>query len=252
MDTNGLSIATITWARDEREEKLLRASLQQLAKLNIPVFITDGGSGESFLSFLRSFPHFHLLKTKAKGVWAQVKSSLQAAYRFGSNFILYTEPDKHDFFAWYVQGMLHEVAPDEGVGVMLASRSKEGFATFPPFQQMTETTINNCCAEITGKLLDYTYGPFLVNSRLVPFLDLVHEDIGWGWRPYVFGIAARTGYLIEAVVHDFSCPPDQQQDNSSERLYRMRQLTQNIQGIVLAANTPLPAPNAPPQPPLND
>lgn len=240
MDRKGLSIATITWARDESEEKLLRASLQQLAKLNIPVYITDGGSDERFLSFLRSFPQFHLLNTKVKGVYPQVKSSLQAAFQSGSDFILYTEPDKYDFFARYLRGMLHEAAPGEGVGVILASRSEEGFETFPPFQQMTETTINNCCAEITGKLLDYTYGPFLVKRQLVSWLDLVQEDIGWGWRPYLFGVAARTGYHIEAIVNNFSCPPDQQQDNSSERLYRMRQLTQNIQGILLSANIPLP------------
>ena len=40
-------------------------------------------------------------------------------------------------------------------GVLLAARSEKGFNTFPAFQRMSETTINNCCAELTGFPLDY-------------------------------------------------------------------------------------------------
>ena len=61
MNKNNLSIATITWARDDKEENLLRQSLQQLATFQIPVFITDGGSNADFLNFVDSFPHFHLM-----------------------------------------------------------------------------------------------------------------------------------------------------------------------------------------------
>lgn len=239
MNKNDLSIATITWARDENEETLLRQSLQQLAKLQIPVFITDGGSKNSFLNFLKNFPNFVLLETEARGVWAQVKNSLSKAYQSGSAFIFYTEPDKHDFFETGIQRMLDEVMVNERLGIITASRSAAGFATFPAFQQMTETTINNCCTEITGIPLDYTYGPFILNRQLVPYLQLVLEDIGWGWRPYTFAIAHRLGYTIEAFADAFSCPSAQQQDSKAERIYRMRQLSQNIQGTVLATTVSL-------------
>lgn len=242
MNKHDLSIATITWARDEAEEKLLRQSLQQLAKLQVPVFITDGGSNGGFLDFLKSYPNFILLETAARGVWAQVKNSLLKAYQSGSAFIFYTEPDKHDFFLTGLQRMLDEVIVNERSGIITASRPAAGFATFPAFQQMTETTINNCCTEITGIPIDYTYGPFLINRQLVPYLNLVQEDIGWGWRPYTFVIARRLSYAIEAFTDDFSCPLSQQQDNNAERIYRMRQLTQNIQGIVLATTVRLNAP----------
>jgi hypothetical protein len=240
MEKNKLSIATITWARTEAEEHLLKLSLQKLAALNIPVFITDGGSNPGFLEFLGSFPQFKLLQTNAKGVWAQAKNSLFAAYQAGSEFILYTEPDKHDFFSIYLSQMLSEPNLNDQSGIVLAARSTEGFETFPPFQRMTETTINNCCAEVAGKSLDYTYGPFLLNSKLVPYLDLVQEDIGWGWRPYAFIIASRLGYRVESYSKDFSCPSEQREDDHVERIYRMRQLEQNIRGIVLAATIKLP------------
>lgn len=242
MNKQDISVATITWARDEAEETLLRQSLQQLAKLEVLVFITDGGSNNGFLDFLKSYPNFILLETEARGVWAQVKNSLSGAYKSGSAFIFYTEPDKHDFFVTGLQRMLDEVMVNERSGIITASRSPAGFATFPAFQQMTETTINNCCTEVTAAPLDYTYGPFLLNRQLVPYLDLVQEDIGWGWRPYTFAVAHRLGYAIEAYTDDFSCPLSQQQDNKAERIYRMRQLAQNIQGIVLATTVRLDAP----------
>ena len=239
MNKKDISIATITWARDEGEEELLRESLSHLARLDIPVYITDGGSTASFLEFLQSFPHFVLLKANGSGVWAQARNSLQVASQSGVPFIFYTEPDKLDFFRNSLPTLINEVAVDENMGVIVASRSDIGFATFPAFQQMTETTINSCCAEIIGKPVDYTYGPFLLNSQLVPYLQLVQEDIGWGWRPYVFGIAKRVGYKVEAYIDDFFCPPAQQPDDTAERIYRMRQLAQNIQGIVLSTSVPI-------------
>jgi hypothetical protein len=239
MNKKELSIATITLARDDKEEQLLRNSLQELAKLDIPVYITDGGSRAGFIEFLRTFSQFKISKAKVKGAWNQAGNSLFDAYEAGTNFIFYTEPDKYDFFHSSLGEMLSQIETDEKSGVVTASRSNTGFNTFPAFQRMTETTINNCCAEIIGGNFDYTYGPFLLSSKLVPYLKLVREDIGWGWRPYMFSIANRLGFRIEPYIGNFSCPVEQRQDSASERIYRMRQLTQNIQGLVLSTTVPL-------------
>jgi len=244
MNKKDISIATITWARNEQEEALLRRALEQLAKMEIPVFISDGGSGAAFLDFLKRFSNFFLSDPGTRGVWPQAKNSLSEAYITGSKFIFYTEPDKLDFFATSLPLMLNNMSVDEQTGVVIASRSTKGFATFPPFQQMTETTINNCCAEITGKTFDYTYGPFLLNRELVPYLGELPQHIGWGWRPFAFCLAHRLGYKVENFADDFYCPPDQQQDNSKERIYRMSQLSQNMEGIVLSGSVNLENKNA--------
>src|SRR5829696_2229483 len=141
MNKKDISIATITWARNEQEEALLRRALEQLAKMEIPVFISDGGSGAAFLGFLKRFSNFFLLDPGSKGVWPQAKNSLSEAYITGSKFIFYTEPDKLHFFATSLPLMLNNMSVDEQTGVVIASRSTKGFATFPPFQQMKETTI---------------------------------------------------------------------------------------------------------------
>lgn len=239
MTKQNIVIATITLARDEEEETLLRQSLLELAKLNLPVFITDGGSRGEFLAFLRNFPQFHLSATYARGVWQQAKSSLWDAYHSGADFIVYTEPDKTEFFSRFLEKMLEEVEMDKTIGVALASRSAAGFSSFPTFQQMTETAINKCCFEITGILADHTYGPFIMNRKLIPYINLVKEDIGWGWRPYIFGIASRLNCNVISYKGDFSCPPSQQDDSAPERIYRMKQLGQNMQGIVLSTQVVL-------------
>lgn len=132
--------------------------------------------------------------------------------------------------------MLNAIEVDETTGVVLASRSIDGLQSFPAFQQMTEATINNCCAEVIGHIADYTYGPFVLNKNVVTYMQALPLDIGWGWRPYAFNIAARLGLSIGTYVSDFLCPADQQNDDAQERIYRMKQLTQNVQGLVLSAS----------------
>lgn len=237
METKNVCIATISWARNEGEEKTLRDSLEQLATLNIPVYITDGGSSKNFIQFMCSIPHFKIFE--AKGLWPQAKTSISKVAEARSKFILYAEPDKLDFFSMHLKKMMEEINVDENTGVVIASRSLKSFATFPSFQQMTETTINNCCKEITGKEMDYCYGPFLFNSKLTPLLQKPGDNIGWGWRPFLFAIAHRLGLTIKNYEGDFNCPQDQREDNVDERIYRMKQLTQNIDGIIQATTADL-------------
>ena len=241
MKVTDVCIATISLARNTGEENLLLSALEQLATLQLPVYITDGGSSKSFLDFLETIPHFKIYE--AKGLWAQAKTSIKAAETSNAKFIFYTEPDKLEFFAKHLKAILVEIDVNANTGVVIASRSIKGFNTFPAFQQMTETAINNCCREITGKDFDYCYGPFLFNSTLVPYLDNLDDNIGWGWRPFVFCLAHRLGLNVESFEGDFNCPQDQREDDATERIYRMKQLTQNINGIMKAATIDLPGEN---------
>src|SRR5690349_1740237 len=126
MERNQLSIATMTWARDEHEENLLRSALPLLAALNVDVHITDGGSGETFIAFLKSFPRFKVWPATAKGLWSQVSNSLHHAFKDGKPFILYTEPDKHDFFRHALPDFIEHAKVTEQTGVIMAARSPVG------------------------------------------------------------------------------------------------------------------------------
>jgi hypothetical protein len=186
MNTNSLAFATISWARDEQEATLLTTALTHLSAHGRPLFVTDAGSPGSYIQGLSQLPNSTILGP-VRGVWPQAKSSLEAAAATGAEWIFYAEPDKAVFFAQYLSSMLQEISVNEQTGIVIAARSPKGFASFPVFQQMTETTINRCCAELIG------------------------ADFG-----------------------NFLCPEDQRQDDRSERVYRMRQLAQNMEGLALA------------------
>jgi len=231
MRTTDVGIATISLVRNDDEEQVLRSSLEQLAKLNVPVYITDGGSSKKFVEFLKTVSHFSVFE--ARGLWPQARKSVTEAAK-ASRFVFYTEPDKLDFFSNHLIKMLKEIRVEENTGLVLASRSANAFSTFPLFQQMTETAINNCCKEITGKEMDYCYGPFLFNAQLIPYLNVLDENCGWGWRPFLFATVHRLGLKMESYVGDFNCPQGQREDDATERIYRMKQLTQNINGLTQA------------------
>lgn len=234
MNKGDVSIATMTWARDADEERLVRESCEHLAALGLNVYATDGGSRPEFISFLRGLPNFNVFEAGTPGVWPQARRSIRAAFEAGPRFVLYTESDKRDFFRDQLARFISEAPGDEEVGVVLAARSEESYATFPEFQRRTEEAINHCCAELAGPRTDYTYGPFTLNRALLPRLEQLPDDIGWGWRPYAFASARRLGYRVEAGVYDLPCPPEQREDDPRERLHRMRQLGQSIQGLLLS------------------
>jgi hypothetical protein len=240
MDKTKIVIATMTWARDEQEEQLLRESLTLLSQENITTFVADGGSNPQFVKFLHNLPNFYLIDAPSTGVFPQVKHSLKATVHSGASFILYTEPDKKLFFNGKLIEFISKSPAEENVGIIIASRSADSFSTFPGFQQYSETVINNLCAEIIGETGDYTYGPFLFNRKLIDCLHLADDKIGWGWRPFLFAMAQRKGYKIIRLEGDYPCPAEQQSDDRSEKLYRMKQLSQNIEGLVLSAQVPLP------------
>src|SRR5919204_752870 len=196
MDTGDVSIATITLARSAAEETALRVALSSLALHAMPVAVADGGSRPEFVEFLRTLPSFSLAEPTERGLVGQVKGSLRAASGQPSTFILYTEADKQLFIERKLAGFISSAADDHDVGVVLASRDQLSFDTFPEFQRFTEGAFNRMCAEVIGEPGDYCYGPFLLNRALIAPLERITRNVGWGWRPYMFGVARRLGYRV--------------------------------------------------------
>jgi hypothetical protein len=240
-----LSIATITWARTDREERLLRDALAALARMGMPVSVADGGSGSAFLDFLRRLPNVTLAAARGRGLVAQVKASLSRALEHDTPCVLYTEPDKLWFFEQKLASFVEQATDDEGVGVVLAARSDASFGTYPPLQQYTERTLNHLCGEWLGYHADYTYGPFVMRRALAEHVSSVDDSLGWGWRIYAVGAARRLGYRIAQVVDDFPCPVDQHDEGERERIHRLRQLAENIQGLLLSSTAGTPTGGTP-------
>lgn len=104
--------------------------------------------------------------------------------------------------------------------------------TFPPIQRYTEGVINHLCGELIGVSCDYSYGPFLLNSMLLPSVEAMEPTLGWGWRHFILRTAHRLGHRVVPVIGDYPCPDDQRTEDDEERAHRMRQLSENVLGLI--------------------
>jgi hypothetical protein len=232
LETRQVAIATITWARSAGEEALLRRSLTRLAASGLPVAIADRVASATFTAFLQGLDSASLTVPQQQGLVPQVQASMALAARAGRPFILYTESDKEFFFEHRLHDFLRRAPAEPDVGVVLASRSARSFQTFPPMQRYTESVINDLGTDLLGSAGDYSYGPFLVNATLLPKIATLEHRLGWGWRHATFVAAHRAGLRVVHITDDYACPEDQGSEDHAERVHRMRQLSQNILGLL--------------------
>jgi hypothetical protein len=230
-----IGIVTMTLVREPGEARVLLEALATLSAYGLPIAVTDGGSPPEFVDALRRLPRIHLApEPTTEGLMAQVRTSLRAARAWGTPRLLYTEPDKQDFFRQSLGGFLTAVSEHAPDDVMLASRSPASFETYPPTQRRTERALNRLCAELTGVDADYSYGPFAAPSTAFDDVEALPAGIGWGWRPYCFVAAAARGHRIIPVQVDASCEPGEPAGDAAEAAYRRRQLAQNLAGVAQA------------------
>ena len=232
MDANSVAVATITWAKSAGEEARLSRSLGVLAAAGLPVAVADRGTSPPFARRLEGMPGFRLTVPREPGLVAQVKASVALAATFGTPFILYVEPDKELFFAARLRDFLRGALEPADAGVVIAERSRESFATFPDMQRYTEGVVNHLCGQLLERPGDYVYGPFLLSRRLLPHVEQIDGRLGWGWRPHTFLAAHRQGLRVRGVTGDYPCPPDQRHEDAADRMHRIRQLSENILGLI--------------------
>jgi len=227
-----VAVATITWARTPDEATLLLRSLERLSALGLPIAVADAGKDAAFTARLRRLPNLRVVVPESPGLVAQVERSLTAAAECDRPFVLYVEPDKLQFFQHGLHTFLLYAPVDAGVGIVIASRSPNSFDTFPPMQRYTEAVMNHLCAQTFGAHGDYSYGPFLIRRTLLSQLLPLPAHLGWGWRHFAFMRAHRLGLRLVHIVGDHPCPTGQQVEDHAERGHRIRQLSQNLLGLI--------------------
>ena len=198
----------------------------------MPVAVADRGTSPAFSDVIKQLPGFHLTIPSQPGLVGQVKASMALAATFATPFILYVEPDKELFFKYWLRDFLGRASDRADVGVVLASRSDESFETFPQGQQDTERIANQLCGRCIGSSGDFLYGPFLMTRSLLPHVANLETRLGWGWRLSTFVAAHRSGLRVVQVTDDYRCPLAQRTDSDSDRMHRLRQLSENLLGLL--------------------
>jgi hypothetical protein len=232
MKASEVTVATIVWARSADEVVLIGRALDLLSQAGMRIAIADRGTNVSLTEALRSLPHVTLTVPPEHGLVEQVRASLELAGRQGTRFLLYTEPDKEDFFRRWLTDFINRSPSTPDVGVVLASRSEKSFQTYPATQRRTEALLNDLCGERLGAPGDYSYGPLLINRVLLPYIALLRSELGWGWRHAIVARAHRLGLRVHHVDGDYACPEGQRHEGDGERKHRLRQLSQNLLGLI--------------------
>ncbi len=234
--TGDITIAAPILARNEEEAEFLAGSVERLAAHG-PVILADGGSIDGFTRRLSSIAGVEVYSTAGEGprLAAQVNQALTTASDRDCRYVLYTEPDKRWFFENGLAQFLTARPEDlSAPGVYLPARDTKSFESFPPGQQLPEKLFNTLAADTLGVETDFLYGPLLIQRDLVPVLEGLPPDIGWGWRIFLLTAAVRLGQSFTTWEAYLPCPPEQQgEDNERSRTYRLEQMAQNVRGLAL-------------------
>jgi hypothetical protein len=239
-------IAAPVLARNTDEAERLLSSVTALTGYGLPVILADGGSAPGFVDRLRAIPGVTAVLSVSDPdlrMVAQVQAAMRRAAEYAPDYILYTEPDKHDFFrtAFGSFANAQNVTVPEP-GIIVAARDIASFATFPAGQQLTESLFNTLGANVlrlpTGT--DLLYGPLLLHADLARHIDLLRENVGWGWRPFLMAVCRRLTMPLAVYTGDLPCPEDQRrEDDEPARIYRMEQMAQNVRGLALGLKSAL-------------
>jgi hypothetical protein len=232
-----IAVVTITWARSSAEADCLRASLDRLSQVGLPVFVGDGGSPDQFLTRIRRLPNLRISPLPdgtRHSLVNQVRTAIAEAQHSNPDYLLYTEPDKRSFFSRGLPRLLDAAQKNASSppALIIAARTPRGFGTFPRGQRVAERFMNGLCSEALGQVGDYTYGPMLISARLLRNAPLIPENLGWGWRFFLMAVAHQLRLPIQLCTVPNQCPRAQRSEDSARaRDYRLRQLVENVTGL---------------------
>jgi hypothetical protein len=227
-----IAVATITWARTADEARLLDRALARLAGVGWPVAVANRQTPVRLDDRLRQQQNLYVVEPAGPGLVAQVQAAVKRAAAFDRPYILYVEPDKEWFFGDPIRDFVRRAPDSATVGVVVAARSDESFETYPPTQRYTEGVINHLTGDAVDEPGDYSYGPFLMNALLLERVGQLSPQLGWGWRHATFVAAHRLGLRVVQIRGDYPCPDGQDTEDDDERRHRLRQLSQNLLGLI--------------------
>lgn len=250
---------TLTMTSFYREVSELRCQLtaetvqNAFTKYKYPTVIVDGSPNPAVTRYLS-----HRLGAI---VFAQQKPGMIASRRevFGhaKEFILASVIRKEDteIILWteekpdLIRSIPFLIAPLVAgeADIVIAKRTPEALATWPLFQQESETRANAAYREATGIDHDPMFGPVAFTLEVVDFFINCHPE-RYGVSPFAAGYiqhfaaleALAAGKKVVSVTVDCRYPPQQREEeetilNDAMREKRQRQMEELSEGYRIAA-----------------
>jgi hypothetical protein len=226
-----LAIATMTRAASEEEAARLSEGLTCLSVLNVPVFVTDNSQHPALAPSIAQLPNLHFVK-ESQDMVPRICNSLRRAAAERPDAIVYTEPDKLDFFRTGMDRLLR-TAEQNPSSLVIPARDKSSFESIPSGQRMLESMTRQIVAQYLGSDIDLLFGPFALPCAAVEqYLPGVRTEFGWGWRTYVIARCLKHGVPLIVSEGRFPAPEwNRHEDDGPSRLYRLRQFVESVEGI---------------------
>lgn len=236
MNKDLICFATVTLARSRSEEKIILESLKALSETGLSMVVVDGGSSKDFIADLKSIPRINIKRETKGNLFTQVRQALkEASVRYP--FIFYSESNKFEFLFKKSKDFLRDarvlIQSDQNLGMILASRSKKSIATFPKFQRLEESIINELLCYLLKKksTVDFTYGPRIINVSLIRYLEDISLNLGWGWMSFLLFAAKAENKKIYSTTLEALCPKNERMETKSDTKFRLRQFQNHLSAI---------------------
>ena len=230
---DNLTLITITLAKDHIEAAHLAKCLKVAAQHSAHIVVGDAAHGLNMQEYLTGVPNVFVHRTGGdrQTLVGQLMTAICNLPAPSPSFVLYSEPDKLEFFERQLPRFASALSLEDEIGIVLMARDDAQFSTFPSAMQLTESLTNTLVASFIGTPGDYCYGPMLIRTELLEVLDIDKDaqTLGWGWRFLVMGYARKKGLRIKHIPFAAPCPFEQRGEKSD--LYRLQQMSQNVEGL---------------------
>lgn len=182
---NYISLATATfypsWPLDKSDKvrgDLAIETFKEIKKMKLSLYISDGGSSESFISKISSLGH-KIYRQKNRGLSAGRRHALtQASFKKGCLAIVLFEPEKVSFIKDCLIKLIQPILETQA-DIVVPKRDEKSFLSYPDYQASSEKLLNSLIASMIidtlkkkGKPIpleiieiDFLFGPKIISNK---------------------------------------------------------------------------------------
>jgi hypothetical protein len=186
---SSVAIATVSWIRNDEERDVVLETFSNLSQLNLPIITVDSGSSEEDQKKIASIKNVLFFKSK-EGITKRLVFSQQEAAKH-ADYIFYLQSDKKDFAKNDVPKMIDYYVKQQEKGLLIPSRTKESFATYPSYQQKHEEFLNWFIGDYVKIEEDYYAGPKIYPATVTKYLHEIKGEQWWGIEAFIYVLAKK-------------------------------------------------------------
>jgi hypothetical protein len=209
---------------DEVRKDLALQLLSSARKIGYKVIVVDSSNNADFSNQLRNLGIVVHLDDKLD-LTSQRNAAYKLATQQGTEFILWTEPEKTTLID-YIPDMM-KLFDEEDLDIVVPRR--KSLSSYPSFQQETETEGNATWKRLTGIDLDVFFGPRVwrkeVNNYFLNANSIKKHNDKWALYIPLLN-AVLDNKKVGSIEIDYYYPQQQAETEENSQVFRDKRLKQ--------------------------